>query len=165
MSTLTYAALTTKREKAAPNTSTSKAPPGVSTYLDAVAALVPAEVLTLHGVILTFTTTTKESSTTITDGNALCSAFFGLIVLGVLLYVVPRFQTWEPLDYLRMFIPPVAFLAWTMLQRATAFDALIMVWKGLDTGQAGRSVIALFIAVGLGVLATALAYKADQKKP
>ena len=44
MSTLAYAALTTKREQSDPKTSTSTSPPGLKTYVDALAALVPAEV-------------------------------------------------------------------------------------------------------------------------
>lgn len=80
--------------------------------------------------------------------------------MSVVLYAVPRLRRWDRLDFLRAAIPPVAFVAWTMLQRATAFDA---VWPQL--GQAPRTVIALFVAVLLGVLAAALAYSADQKKP
>ena|SRR5260370_34087412 len=37
MSTLAYAALTTKREQAAPGTSTAQNPPGVKSYVDALA--------------------------------------------------------------------------------------------------------------------------------
>jgi len=137
----------------------------VRTYIDTFAALVPAEVLSLHAIILSFTTQTqqneaKKAVTTIVESGTLFWAFFGLIVLSVVLYVVPRFQAWDRLDFFRAAIPPVAFVGWTMLQRATAFDA---VWPQL--GEAPRTVGALFLGVLLGVVATALAYKADQKKP
>ena len=158
MSTLAYAALTTKREQAAPGTSTSGSPPGVSKYIDALAALVPAEVLTLHAVILSFTTSTKGSTTTITAPGTLAGAFYGLVGLSILLYVAPRFGRLDRLDFFRAAIPPIAFVAWTMLQRATAFDAVA---PGLD--PAPRSVIALFVAVLLGLAAAALAHVADQK--
>ena len=59
MSTLAYAAMTSKREVARPGASTTSDAPGVQTYVDALAALVPAEVLTVHGAVLTFTNSTR----------------------------------------------------------------------------------------------------------
>ena len=72
MSTWAYAALTTKRINSPSGTSTSTSPPGMSTYIDAVAALVPAEVLALHATIFSLTTKTDLDQagkliTTITD--------------------------------------------------------------------------------------------------
>jgi hypothetical protein len=160
MSTLAYAAFTTNREEAPPGTSSSRNPPGVSTFIDALAALVPAEVLTLHALILPVTTTTADKVTTITDAATLRWAFGGLIVLSIILYVVPRFRHWELLDYLRAAIPPLAFVGWTMLQRSTAFDAVVPHMK-----DAPRTVLALFLSVLLGVVAATLANKADQKTP
>jgi hypothetical protein len=165
MSTLAYAALTNRRIQATPGTSGAEEPPGVKSYVDAVAALVPAEVLSLHAVILSITTsrspgTDGNTVTTITQPGTLRWAFFGFIVLSVVLYVVPRFQTRDRLDFLRGSIPPLAFVAWTMLQRTTAFDA---VWPSL--GDAPRTAIALFAAVVLGLMAAKLAGKADQTPP
>lgn len=160
MSTLAYAALTTKREMATPGTSSSKNPPGVSTFVDALAALVPAEVLTLHALILSVTTTTAANVTTITDPTTLKWAFTGLIGLSIVFYVVPRIKDWKKLDYLRAAIPPLAFVAWTMLQRSTAFDAVAQGWA-----DAPRTVVGLFLAVLLGLLAATLARKADQMNP
>jgi hypothetical protein len=160
MSTLAYAAFTTAREKAQPNTSFSTSPPGVGTYVDAIAALVPAEVLTLHALILSVTTDTVNGTTKITDALTLRWAFWGMILLSLALYLLPRAlaRRWDKLDFLRMLIPPLAFAGWTMLQRATAFDALFP-----NAGDAPRTVIALFLAVILGVGASLLAYQADQK--
>ncbi len=162
MSTLAYAAFTTKREQGAPNTTTSQSPPGVSTYVDAFAALVPAEVLTLHGLILPVTTKTVNATTEITQPGTLSWAFFGLLLLGVVLYAAPRLVAgkWDRLDYLRTAIPPLAFVGWAMLQRATAFDAVFP-----NLAEAPRTVGALFLGVVLGLVAAALAYKADQKNP
>lgn len=165
MSTLAYAALTTRRDESEPNTSRTSSPPGVGSWVDALAALVPAEVLGLHAVILSFTTSTSEgeagtASTAITEPTTLAWAFAGLCLVSVALYVVPRVKDrmWDRLDFLRAAIPPLAFVGWTMLQRSTAFDA---VWPQL--GQAPRAVIALFLAVVLGLAASALGYKADQQ--
>ena len=162
MSTLSYASLTTKREQANPGTSTTAAAPGVKTYVDAFAALVPAEVLTLHALIISITTTTKDQQTKITAASTLSGASYGLIALSVVLYVAPRpiNGKWDLLDYLRAAIPPLAFIGWTMLQRATAFDAVYPTLR-----EATRTVVALFGGVLLGMAAAALAFKADQKKP
>jgi hypothetical protein len=168
MSTLAFAAFTNKREEAEPGTSSSSNPPGVSTYVDALAALVPAEVLTLHALILPVTTTTAaqatttaaaQVTTTITNAATLRWAFAGLILLSIVLYVVPRFKNWVLLDYVRVAIPPLAFVAWTMLQRSTAFDAIA------EWSDASRTVAGLFLAVLLGLVAATLARKADENQP
>jgi len=154
MSTMAYAAMTTRRTQA-----TSESAAGVRGYVDAAAALVPAEVLTLHALILSVTTQTGadaagDSVTTITQPATLRLAFWGLVVLSVFLYAVPRVlrKSWDRLDFLRASIAPLAFVAWTMLQRATAFDA---VWPGLE--DAPRTVVALFVAAVLGTVAVFLA--------
>jgi hypothetical protein len=137
----------------------------MSTYIDAVAALVPAEVLALHATIFSLTTKTDldqagKSITTITDPGTLRWAFYGLLLLSVVLYIFPHFRIKDPLDYVRAIIPPAAFVAWTMLQKATAFDA---VWPEL--GETRRTVAALFGAVLLGTLAKVLADRADKRTP
>jgi hypothetical protein len=174
MSTLIYATATRPKapskgargeEEEAPQTK------GVSTYVQTVAALVPAEILTLHAVILTFTTETATQTaeatgkavavTTITEPTTLFWAFWGLVATSVLLYAVPHLlalkksqQKWELADWFRMLIPPLAFVVWTMLQRSTAFDAVL---PGLT--EAPRTLIALFAAVFLILGATGLSYK------
>jgi hypothetical protein len=160
MSTLAFAAFTNRREKAEPGTSSSSNPPGVSTFVDALAALVPTEVLTLHALILSVTTATAAQVTTITDATTLRWAFAGLIALSIMLYVIPRWKNWELLDYVRVAIPPLAFVGWTMLQRSTAFDAIAPSLK-----DASRTVAGLFLAALLGLVAATLARKADEKKP
>ncbi|HET6421903.1 MAG TPA: hypothetical protein VFG19_17220 [Geobacteraceae bacterium] len=162
MSTLAYAHFTTKREEAQPGTSLKSSSPGVATYVDALAALVPAEVLTLHGLILSVTTKVENDATRVTAPETLSWAFLGLILVSIGLYAAPRLfaRKWDKLDWLRMAIPPLAFIGWTMLQRVTAFDAVFP-----QLPDASRTVIALFLAVILGAGATTLAYKADQKQP
>lgn len=160
MSTLAYAELTNKRDVATPGTSESSSPPGVKTYVDALAALVPAELLTLHALIISVTTKVAGDTTTIEDAKTLNFAFWGLFVLGAILYAAPRLleKKWDKLDWIRFLIPPLAFAGWTMLQRATAFDAAFP-----ELAESPRTVAALFLAVIVAGLATALAYKADQK--
>jgi hypothetical protein len=166
MSTLAYAALTTRRDVAAPGSSSTSSPPGVKTYVDALAALVPSEVLTLHGLMLSATTKISGASTAISEPKTLAGAFVGLAVVAVGLYTVPRLiaKKWDRLDLLRMMIPPLAFVGWTMLQRSTAFDAVLEVCQR-TVPDGTRTVVALFLAVVLAGAASALAYRADQKPP
>ena len=162
MSTLAYAAMTNAREVAPARTSMrAGGSPGVKSYVDALAALVPAEVLAAHATILTFTTKTTGETVTITERPALVIAFWGLIAVSVILYAGARLMAskWDQRDWLRMLIPALAFVGWTMLQKATAFDAVA---SGLF-GEATRNVIAILGGIILGLVAAALAYKADQK--
>jgi hypothetical protein len=172
MSTLGYAALTTRRDQATPGTSTTTQSPGLRTWVDSMASLVPAEVLALHGAIMALATKTettdKSNVTTIPSGNipTLIWVFFALMATSVLLYVGARImaKAWDNLDFVRMLIPPLAFVAWTMLQKATAFDAVCTILPpGANPSAVGRDAIALIGAALLGLLAALLGYKADQK--
>src|SRR5437868_15448272 len=128
MSTFAYAALTAKRQKARSQTSTTTAAPGLKTYVDVLAALVPAEVLAAHAAVLSFTTKKQtaqgKTQTTITDATSLKIAFWGLIAASVVLYVLGHAAKWKPADFLRVAIPPLAFVGWCMAQRTTAFDVI-----------------------------------------
>jgi len=164
MSTLAYAALTKRRFQVPSGIRTLISLPDVNTYIDMVAALVPAEVLALHATILSLTTKTDQdqagkSITTITDPGTLRWAFWGFILVSIVLYIAPLLPIEDPLDYLRALIPPAAFVAWAMLQKATAFDA---VSPGL--AEVHRTVIALFGAVLLGAAAKVLADKANKPR-
>jgi len=164
MSTLAYAALTARREDSDPNTSSSSQSPGVSSYVDIFAALVPAEVLAANAAILTFTTMTTHSANggpvTITNPDTLRIAFYALVIISAGLYIVAHWTHWDPLDFIRMLIPPLAFIGWTMVQQPTAFDT---VYPGL--AQANRLAIAVIGALILSGLAGLLAYRADQQVP
>lgn len=153
-------------------------PPSPSTtsgYVEALAALIPAEVMTLHALVLTATThivassTDAPGATTISDVPTLRAAFWGLAALSLLLYLVPRlYAAWKAgvaektgwqaqmdiADWARAFIPPLAFTAWTMLQRVTAFDAA---FPGCTESQ--RTVAGLFLAAILIACASWLAFK------
>jgi len=181
LSTVAYAQLTNSREAATPGTSTTTSAPGVKTYLDAFSALVPAEVLTLHALIISATTEAvgapSENSTNGQGAVARASletvsriapdaittlqwSFWALIICSALLFAVPRLMggKWDRLDFVRILIATLAFVGWTMLQRTTAFDAA---FPGLE--PAPRTVIALLLGAVLGAIAAALALQADKK--
>jgi hypothetical protein len=150
---------------------------------------VPAEILIAHATILAFTTETgkavpnpagsagaagektPELLVVITNTFALQLAFWSLLVLSLVLYIGGRLTVQQPvenapiprwgrLDYVRMLIPPLSFVAWTMIQKGTAFDAVappsVLAWQV-------RGVIAIIGAMVLGALATVLAYKVPGK--
>lgn len=163
MSTVVYANLKRRRKQAFPGTSTSESPPGLGTYVDALAALVPAELLGLHALALALFTQTKDEGRnqtlwTITERSSLQVAFFVLIAIGLLLYVIGARDGWDDADFIRVLIPPLAFVGWTMIQDNTAFDALV------DWHSRLRFFIPAVGAVVLGALAVRLARKADRDR-
>lgn len=134
---------------------------GISAYSDALSALVPAEVLTVHALVISAVTAKIDDGSKITDVSTLWWAFYGMCFLSIFLYVIPRLMGgwWETLDFLRMLIPLFAFVGWTMLQPTSAFEAVA---PSLTIGQ--RTIAAIFLGVVLGACATMLAYKADGKQ-
>ena len=173
MSTIAYAALTNAREASPPGTSTTTNSPGMRTYIDAFAALVPAEVLTLHALIISVTTETVQKAVAGDAGNTetvtailpqaavtLKVAFWVLVAMSVALYLVPRYfgGKLDRLDIIRAAIAPLAFCGWTMLQRVTAFDAAFP-----TVDPIARTVTALFLGAILGAVAAGLALQADAK--
>lgn len=173
MSTLAYAQLTNTRAASPPGTSTTTGSPGIKSYVDAFAALVPAEVLTLHALVISVTTeTTQKASTTSGErletvttilpkaAETLEVAFWVLVVMAAALYVAPRYfgGKWDKFDWVRVAIAPLAFIGWTMLQRTTAFDAAFP-----DVESIPRTVSALFLGAVLGAVTAGLAMKADAK--
>lgn len=168
MSTIAYAQLTNAREAAAPGKSTSEENPGLRTYVDAFAALVPAEVLTLHAVIISFLTKSQQTppgagAVTLIPPDAMETlkvTFWGLVVLSMCLFAVPRYLggKWDKYDFVRLLIVPFAFAGWTALQRTTAFDAAFPQIHDIP-----RTVGALFLGAILGAVTAWLALVADKK--
>lgn len=171
MSSLVYGAMTRKRDEAPKNQSTKEAPPRAKTYVDGLAALVPAEVLAFHAFMLDATTETKKvggkAVTTITDPGTLKVAFWVCIALSILLFAAGRLTQkkgeWERSDYLRALIPAAAFVLWVIVQKSTAWDAVSP--DSLSEGM--RALIGAAGAIVLGTLAAALGTKLDnqEKKP
>ena len=139
MSTLAYAAVTARREASPSGRTTSTDPPGIGTYLDVLVALIPAEVIAAHAAILTFTTQTtgegEAQTRVITQPGVLEASFWGLAALAAFLYLAGKLSTWDAWDFLRILIPPLAFVGWTMLLTPSAFDGLGLSWS---TAMRGR---------------------------
>src|ERR1700739_3089586 len=89
MSTVAYAQLTNRRDLATPGTSSATSP-GIGTYADALSALVPAEVLSVHALVISATTEMTDKGAVITDPPTLRWAFWGFIVVSIGFYIIPR---------------------------------------------------------------------------
>lgn len=187
MSAFAYGALTAQRKAVREGTSKDEEAPGFGSYLDVVAALVPAEILAANAALLPLMTSTGTDDdgnaiTTITDPGTLKVVFWLSIVFSALLFVVgdrgrakkaalvaskkagdgKKVETvsWGGWDYLRALIPAAAYVIWVMLQKSTAFDAIEP-----DMNEALRLTIAVFGAIALGVFAKSLSDKADNSSP
>jgi hypothetical protein len=132
----------------------------VSRWVDAAAALVPAEVLALHAFIISIGTKTtgagEDAVTTFTHASGVSAAFWAMLLLCIAFYFAGS-KSFVKDDLIRMVIPPLAFVGWTMIQPNTAFDALGL---KLDDDFA-RPAIAVFLIVALGILSGLMAKAAD----
>lgn len=91
----------------------------------ALAAIIPADVLAAHAVLLTlFTTTDADGVTKITDGLWLGRLFIALVVAAAVIYLLGR-RSFERADLIRMLIPPLALVGWAALANTSGLTPLI----------------------------------------
>jgi hypothetical protein len=163
MSSFVYGIVTAKRAVAPAGKSQTTVAPAMGTYIDTLAALVPAEALALYaGIVAPYATHAVsvhgKKVTVISDPILLSWGCAGLLVLSSLLYTVGRknanLKSW---DALRLLIPPAALAAWMLVQNPGVWDIW---WPGSSIGA--RVVIAAFAAVLLAILASALGYMVNQ---
>ncbi len=132
----------------------------IKRWQDALVALIPAEVLAVHAVVMQVGTTTEEDatgkSTTTINHPADMRLLFGVMAgLAVLVYFAgSRSSTWG--DVFRSLLPAAAFAAWAMLMPFSSFDAFT--W---DPSRELRIGIAAAAAVAIAAAASALAKKAE----
>jgi hypothetical protein len=166
MSSFAYGALTSKRQSAPSETSLQTNPPGLGTYADTLAALVPAEAILAHAALLELSTDTTgegtdELTSIITQPGILEVSFWGLLVVATFLFIVGKSATWDwSWDFVRMLIPAAAMAGWMLIQQPSAMDALGVTWS-----PEMRGAIAIFAALIGGGIAKMLAYKADAADP
>lgn len=162
--------------KAEQDAADAKKPPDL---VDVVAALVPAEIIAAHALIVGAVSTkstdpkTGEVTTSLNPahlaGDARCwwilvgaAAVLYLVGhVGANLWATPK-RSFDLLDLVRMFIPALAFGVWTMVQQGTLFDAVDLFdsWSTTD-----RAAIGAIVGLVLIAAATLLAYKADAAVP
>jgi hypothetical protein len=121
-----------------------------------LAALIPVEVIAAHALVLGATTATDASgTTTITASAPLSASFWGLLALSMAFYLVGRgFANWTSVDWLRLALPPLAFVLWTALIGTSALSPWV---AGLD--HAWVTVAAVLLAGVLLALSAAVAPK------
>lgn len=174
MSSVAFGALTTRRELSPSGTSKSTQPPGLNGYIDILAGLVPAEVLAIHAIVLSIVATSKsQGQTQITDSTTARWAFWLLLALSAVLFVLGRGGAptgsqdagvhaaqpqWEWQDIIRGLIPPIAFVGWTMLEPVSTWNAVA---PHVSAGM--RVLIATVGAAALAAITKALTTHADKK--
>jgi hypothetical protein len=130
-------------------------------WLDVVTALVPAEVLALHGVAMSYGTTTtgtgEDAVIRITYPGEMRVVYVAMMILaaGIYLLGVKNVRRWD--TWVRAAIPIAAFVIWTMIQPSTAFDAFPF---GLTAFA--RTMLAVFGAIVLAAIVNLLATRADK---
>lgn len=176
MSTLLYQSLTNAREVVGTNVpitvsagTAGNAPPSkpLPKLVDAVAALVPVEVLAAHAFL--FGSVSKSSDpadakpvlVTITNEAWATRFWVLLLIAAVAFYAIPHVANhgWDRWDWLRALIPAGAFAAWTILQKATLFDAVA------DLGNVERAGLGVGLAILALLSSTTLASEAQKKTP
>jgi hypothetical protein len=152
--------------------STQDEPPGLTPYVDALAAIVPAEVLGLHALAISLLTPTsvRDSGavlTTVINPSDRLFLIFVFIVcfflsMGIYAFGHKRATTkkFDGRDFLRMLVPAFAFVAWTMAQKTTAFDAIYP-----SMPENFRFFIGAVGAIILGGLAGISSNKEDKRDP
>jgi len=167
MSSFVYGLVTSKRMASPAGQSQKNAAPAMTTYVDTLAALVPAEALALYSAVVIPNVTKTVSAggkaeTVISSPGLLEWSCAGLMVLSAALYLVGRYKNARltPWDIPRFLIPPAALAAWMLVQNPGVFDVW---WPGSAIGE--RVIIAAFAAIVLGVLAKSLGYQADMAQP
>ena len=177
LSTVAFAQLTAARQETDPAAPPAEKKPGTSKYVDVLAAIIPAEVIAAHALIVTEATQVKkvdidpdpkkenlQQVTDVTDPTALKIAFFGLIFASLILYVATKAvsgASWRRFDYLRMSLPPIAFVAWTLLTEPSAFDG----FNQGDLSDTTQLTVGVIVAVVLGAVANLCQKRADADSP
>jgi hypothetical protein len=174
MSTLLYESLTSTRESTAanaplmldlPQAGASDEKKEVNKFVDSVAALVPAEGLALHLLILDAVTEKDEAkpdavTVTFVEKDWAQRGWWLCLFAVLLLYLVPHLLKGKfgLLDPIRMLIPVAAFIAWTWMIETSLFDAVA------DWTDGKRA----FWGAAVGIAALALSWvfaREAQKQP
>jgi hypothetical protein len=126
MSTILYARATGAAEVRLTNAAVgaSETPSEkLSALAQRIAALVPAEVLVIYGAILAAAVTQGDDGTTTINNPGLLKWSIPVLALTSLsVYSIAKPSPWHGADVGRMFVPPLAFVTWTLLTGSTALS-------------------------------------------
>jgi len=113
-----------------------------------LAALVPAEILAAHALIVAVTTATDAAgTTTITHPDVLKVCFFLLLGLTAVLYLIGRGMPthWTGTEVLRLLLPCVSFVVWTGLLGTSALTPWIPAGLSHAAVVAGSALVAVLL--------------------
>jgi hypothetical protein len=128
-----------------------------SSLAQRLAGLVPSEVLIAYGIGLALAVTRNaDGSTTVTRPGMLKWSIPILAALSLFGFLVTKTHLTR-VDAIRMLIPPLAFVAWTLLTGSSALS----LWKRFDW-VAG---IELYVGAVVGVVALFLSIRFTVKNP
>lgn len=156
MSTIMYARLTREAEnhdELRPTDAGGTPAQRAAAFGERVAALVPSEVLLIYGFVLAVAVSkADDGSTTIKNSTLLKWSLPGLAALAILLFIIAKTGQWKPADWVRMLIPGVSFVAWTLLTTTSGlslFSSFEWVANGVE----------FIVGAGLGAIMLALAVR------
>lgn len=119
-----------------------------------IAALVPSEVLVVYGAVLASAVNkADDGSTTVTNPDLLKWSIPVLAIVSLILYAIARTGSWGRKDAGRIIIPPLAFIAWTLLTTTSGlplFKAFSWISEGVEFLVGGViAILLLSLAVRL----------------
>lgn len=165
MSTVLYGAISRKRVEAPADESTNKAAPGLKTYTDILAALLPSEALAAFHVVLTL----AESGTSANEADIISQSdghlvFYSFVGSALALYLIGRVRHLQnPKDFggdvFRSAIPAFAMAIWILIERPD-FVPVAAEWS-----STARIIVAVLGPILLGAAAAALGVRAHKQKP
>jgi hypothetical protein len=113
-----------------------------------VAALIPTEIIALHALMVSCTTTTSHGITTITKRAPLQASLIVMILLSVVVFVIGRSgKEWTKRDFVRVWLPPAAVLAWTGLIGTSALSPWVAAWDQAYVVLAASALAVVLICV------------------
>jgi hypothetical protein len=157
MSALLYGYMVRQRRTKAKLAALESASPEVAQenkLATSVAALFPADVLTVHAFILSKATTTDaDGNTTITNAALLRESLLWLLLGTIVVYVIGRgLSKWSPTDVVRLLIPPIAFVVWAAVLGTTTSLTPWVTGLTAPVGPLPKDVFVLIAAVAALIL-------------
>lgn len=151
-------------EEAASPAATTTDAKDVSHWVDILAALIPAEALGLHALLMAFVAKTSTDAdgnplVTISDHAAVRDMFWVLAVLAGFIFLVSTGALTSIANWFRAVLVALAFVCWTMIQKGTAFDALGWTFNP----EWLRTMVPAIAAVAIGLFVNAAATSADKE--
>ena len=156
MSAFAYGRLSRDLNRSALDAMRATSPDGekAAALAERIAALVPADVLLVSGLIMSVSTETKDDgSTVVTNPDLLRWSVPVLVGLGIVLFLIGKLPKWDwGWDFVRALIPAGAYFAWALLSGTNG----IVLWERFGSLTGGWE---LLVAGPLAVILIGLAVR------